>query len=126
MLNASAIELNDKSAMPCYGAASKPVLMETGVLHLLWCSGVVRLLKHSILVQVLLNAGVFGGSKAAVQDLLAGMLAEFAYLYGRVARQGLLGLSNFDMAVLNTVVLQDVARTWHIFTGRPFCAGQVR
>lgn len=76
-------------------------------------------------MQVVLNSGVWGGSKAAVQDVLAFMLSEFAVLYGRTVREGA-PLSNFNMAVINTAVLQHVAYTWNVFTGRPFCAGQVR
>ena len=79
----------------------------------------------ALAVQVILNSGVWGGSKAAVQDLLAGMLSEFSVQYSRTARQGNIGLQNFNMAVLNNVILHETARTWNIFTGRPFCAGQV-
>ena len=75
-------------------------------------------------LQVILNSGVWGGRKEAVQDILAGMVSEFTRLY-LIVGQKKQQLANFNMAVLNTVVLQQAARTWRIFTGRPFCAGQV-
>lgn len=77
------------------------------------------------LTQVLLNDGAWGGSKAAVQDVLAGMLARFTQLYTTLATAGNTKLRNFNMAVMNAVVLEEAARSWQVFTGVPFCAGQV-
>ena len=70
--------------------------------------------------------GLWGGSKAAVQDVLSNMLDNFARLYARETAKGKEQLTNFDMAVLNDVILQEAARSWKVFTGRPFCGGQVR
>ena len=76
--------------------------------------------------QVIFNNGVWGGSKAAVQDVLAGMLSHFSTAYSRTVKQGVFETQSFDIAAMNVVVLQQAAYTWQIFSGRPFCAGQVR
>ncbi|KAK9814458.1 hypothetical protein WJX72_006266 [[Myrmecia] bisecta] len=76
--------------------------------------------------EVLLNAGVFGGKKDAVLDVLATMLREFARLYQKFYNYGDYKTKNFDMAVFNMALLQHISSAYRIFTGSPFCGGQVQ
>ena len=75
---------------------------------------------------VILNAGVFGGRKSALLDLIQEMLREFIQIYKTLLATGNSHISNIDMAVLNQVVLNTACKRWQIFTGSPFVAGQVQ
>lgn len=70
---------------------------------------------------VMFNAGVFGGKRQAVIDLLRLMEGEFSRLYALKQKR-----RNYNMAVLNRMLFYNSRFCSRIFTGPPFCAGMVQ